>query len=68
MSAQPSPFAEALSGLGSSTDSIRCRVCDVEIDSTTGEALSPVTPDNVAAVRQYMTAAGAAEEGGIPLL
>jgi hypothetical protein len=47
---------------------ILCRVCEVLIDSATGDPLSPVGPEAVDSVRQYVSEAGAAKKGGIPLI
>lgn len=48
-------------------DQVLCTVCDTVIDTQTGEPLEPVTMQNVEAVRQYMSEAGQAEEGGVQL-
>ena len=45
-------------------DTVRCQVCRLDIDATTGEPLQEVTQDNVEAVRQYMQESGQAELGG----
>lgn len=46
---------------------VLCQVCDTYIDDSTGQPLEPVTEETVAAVREYMNAAGQAEEGGVML-
>lgn len=53
-------------GFGSG-DQVLCRVCDVTIDTQTGDPLEPVTQQNLEAVRQYLSEAGQAEEGGVAL-
>lgn len=53
-------------GFGDGTQ-VLCRVCDVTIDTETGEPLEPVTRANLESVRQYLTEAGQAEEGGVAL-
>lgn len=53
------PFGAATGG-----EPVRCRVCRLDIDATTGEPLQEVTQDNVEAVRRYMMDSGQSELGG----
>lgn len=47
-----------------SDDTVTCRVCHSQIDTQTGEPLSPVTEENVRAVQQFETEARQAQQGG----
>jgi len=48
-------------------NAVVCQACRLPIDPETGAPLEPATRENVDAVRQYMTEAGAAELGGVQL-
>ena len=50
--------------LGLDDDLVTCRVCQSQIDATTGEPVSPVTQANVEAVQTYETMASQAQRGG----
>lgn len=54
-------------GLPEAPPGVLCRVCDTQLDPD-GQPLEPVTERTVAAVREYMSSAGQAEEGGVALL
>ena len=45
-------------------DVVTCRVCQSQIETATGEPVSPVTQDNVEAVQTYETMASQAQQGG----
>lgn len=61
-------FSAPLGGPPDAPGEVLCRVCDTYIDAATGNPTEPVGPQNVEAVRQYISEAGQAEEGGVALV
>lgn len=60
--------ALAAGGAPPADDTVICRVCDAAIDKESGEPAEPITERNAAAVQNYITTAGQAEEGGVQLV
>lgn len=59
-------MGEAMMDMGA--DTVTCQACAATIDAQTGEPLSPIGPDNVAAVQAYESQAQGAMQGGEALV